>query len=499
MAGELPSLDAEWRAAVARVLRGADPETLIHHTLDGIPRLPLYPAAERSACWQARPAGRWRIAQRVDHPDLAEANRLALADLEGGADCLTLVAAETPSAHGFGVHVHDAADLETLLDGVQLDLFALRFDAGARGFELADRLAELAERRGQDLAQLDLDLGVDPVGILATAGALPADWGSVAGHLAGSIDRLKARGFAGRALRADGRVWSDAGASAAQELAAVLGSATLHMRALEANGLPLDAARNTLSFTLAADTDLILTVGKMRALRALWTSVEEACGLEARPTRIHAETAWRMFAATASHTNIIRSALACFAAAVGGANSIDVLPFTLPLGLPDAAARQLARNTQHVLADEAQLWRVSDPAAGAGAFEAMTQNLCDAAWQAFQQIEREGGIVHSLVAGEVQRRIAAQRQERRARLADGRDGLIGVTLFRQEQDNRPQVLMPRRPAIMAVAAGPLRAEPLVEERDAEAFESEASPDRDMMPSSGPAHQAASEESRAESS
>ena len=86
-----------------------------------------------------------------------------------------------------------------------------------------------------------------------------------------------------------------------------------------------------------------------------------------------------------------------------------MLPFTAALGLPDAFARRIARNTQLILLDESNLARVADPAAGAGGFEALTDALCEKAWALFQEIEREGGILESLKGDKLQARIAAVR------------------------------------------------------------------------------------------
>ena len=71
-------------------------------------------------------------------------------------------------------------------------------------------------------------------------------------------------------------------------------------------------------------------------------------------------------AALDPHTNILRATAAVFGAGLGGADSISVLPFSLAQGLPNAFARRVARNVQTVLMEEAGLWRVADPASGAG-------------------------------------------------------------------------------------------------------------------------------------
>ncbi|MEI9803890.1 MAG: methylmalonyl-CoA mutase family protein [Pseudolabrys sp.] len=50
--------------------------------------------------------------------------------------------------------------------------------------------------------------------------------------------------------------------------------------------------------------------------------------------------------------------IAVTAAGLGGADSIVALPHTLALGLPDAFARRVARNTQLILLEES-IWRKS--------------------------------------------------------------------------------------------------------------------------------------------
>jgi methylmalonyl-CoA mutase len=139
--------------------------------------------------------------------------------------------------------------------------------------------------------------------------------------------------------------------------------------------------------TLAATQDMFATLAKFRAMRLMWRRVLDAAGLPDAPLRLHAETSWRMMAKLDPHTNILRATAAVFGAGLGGADSIAVLPFSLTQGLPNAFARRVARNVQNVLLEEANLWRVADPASGAGYIEAYTQGLCEAAWAVFQAAE----------------------------------------------------------------------------------------------------------------
>src|SRR6187551_776578 len=129
------------------------------------------------------------------------------------------------------------------------------------------------------------------------------------------------------------------------------------------------------------------------------------------------------------YVNMLRATMAVFSAGLGGANAITVLPHTLALGLPDPFARRAARNTQLVLLEESNLAKVSDPAAGSGGIETLTQQLCEAAWSLFQEIEKAGGVFAALEQNLIQRKIAATRAAREASIARRKEVLTGATEF----------------------------------------------------------------------
>ena len=438
-----PATREQWLKLVEGVLKGADfDRKLVGKTQDGIAIQPLYPKAEGAVPVAREQAGRWRVSQRVDHPDPAKANELALLDLEGGADALTLVTRKAPASQGFGVRIDSLADLDRTLAGVMLDLIHLRIDAGGHGRQMAALVLALAERRGHALSDLSVDLGLDPVGAMAAMGRMSSSWDAVAHRMGDTLADLTGRGFKGRAFLADGRVYHEAGASEAQELAAVLATGLAYLRGLEAQGHDLEVARGSLAFLLVADTEEFLTVAKFRALRRLWARVEQACGLEPKPIRLHAETAWRMTTRRDPWVNMLRTTVAAFSAGIGGADAITVLPFTAALGLPDAFARRIARNTQIILLDESNLARVADPAAGAGGFEALTDALCEKAWGLFQEIEREGGILESLKRSALQERIATIRVQRDKAVATRKVPITGTSEFPNLSEADVAVLSP---------------------------------------------------------
>jgi methylmalonyl-CoA mutase len=179
---------------------------------------------------------------------------------------------------------------------------------------------------------------------------------------------------------------------------------------------------------LATDSDQFRGIAKLRAMRLLAARVSEAAGLADAP-RIHVETAWRMMSAIDADTNILRTTAAAFAAIVGGADSVTVLPYDCLTDSGEIGGR-LARNTQIILADEANLCRVADPAAGSGALEALTAAFAEAAWRRFQKIETAGGIVAAITGGELLQDIAETREARLQSARAGRLTMIGANAYR---------------------------------------------------------------------
>jgi methylmalonyl-CoA mutase len=446
-----PATYDDWRKLVDGVLKGAPFEKLVGRTYDGLKIEPIYPRAHGAAPLAGRPAAApWQIMQRIDHPDAALANTQALHDLENGATGLEIEFAGGPGARGFGVTDATRETLARLFDGVFFDAgigIALNPVLGRENAGIS--LAEVIEARGIDPAKVDVRFNYQPLSTMAARGTTPAPWPEFQKPFAKMIGELTGRGFKGPFALADGRPVHDAGGSEAQELAFALAVAIAYLRALEAGGIALDVARNALSFRLVADADQFLTMAKFRALRLLWARIEQACGLTPRPSIIAAQTAWRMLTQRDAYVNMLRATIATFSAGLGGANAITVLPHTLALGLPDAFARRVARNTQLVLLEESNLAKVSDPAAGSGGIETLTQQLCEAAWALFQEIEKAGGVFAALEQGLIQRKVAATRAVREANIARRKEVLTGATEFPNLHeayvavlDSKPVVLAP---------------------------------------------------------
>jgi methylmalonyl-CoA mutase len=475
LAAEFPPASREaWLKLVSGVLKGAQFERrLVSKTYDGLAIEPLYgrDAAAQPVVGRA-PGVPWQVLSRIELPDPAAANGQALVDLENGANGLSLAFAGSIGAYGFGLSARPTA-LATLLRDIHLDAgIALDLEADGQPERIAAALTEVVKARGTSPAAVDIRFGFDPLGIIAAGGAAPA-WSEAPARLAQQIGALAGQGFRGPFAVADGRVVHDAGGSEAQELAFVVAVALAYLRALDASGVPLERARSMIYFRLAADADQFVTTAKFRALRKLWARVEEASGLAPIPVLISGQSAWRMMTKRDPFVNMLRSTIAVVAAGLGGADAITVLPHTAAIGLPDAFARRIARNTQLILLEESNLAKVADPAAGAGGFESLTHALCTAAWSLFQEIEAAGGAARALKQGLIQAKVATVRAEREKAIARRKDALTGTSEFPDIAEIRATVLetapapTPRTAAASGGALTALRlAEPFEALRDA---------------------------------
>ncbi|SDN54459.1 methylmalonyl-CoA mutase [Streptomyces sp. cf386] len=435
LAAEFPDVSHEqWQRLVAGVLRksgkdveGAQAEEALSTALeDGLRTRPLYSAHDaapdpglpgfapfvRGSRAEGNTVGGWDVRQRHTTADGAT----VLADLENGVTSLWLAVGEG------GIPV---SSLGGALDGVYLDLAPVVLDAGLEVEPAARELLRLYEERGVAKDAARGNLGADPLGHEARTGQ-SYDFSPVA-----ALARLCAEEYPGlRTLTVDALPYHEAGGSAAQELGCSLATGVAYLRELTEAGLSVEQACAQLEFRYAATADQFLTIAKLRAARRLWARVAEVCGAPGAGAQLqHAVTSPVMMTRRDPWVNMLRTTIATLAAGAGGADSVTVLPFDHALGLPDAFARRIARNTSTILIEESHLARVIDPAGGSWYVERLTDELAQAGWEFFQRIERGGGLATVLRSGQLGQDLTETWQARSGRLAKRREPITGVSEF----------------------------------------------------------------------
>ncbi|KQV75547.1 methylmalonyl-CoA mutase [Aeromicrobium sp. Root344] len=440
----------EWESATAAVLRKARrladdaPDSdvwgkLATTTLDGITVTPLgTPSLTRELPDGGLPGQApftrgsaatselegWDVRAWFADPDAERTAKDVVTDLENGVNSLWL-------SVGGGAIPSDA--LASVLEPVFLDLAAVVLDAPAEPVEAARALAAVLADKGV-VAAPGTSFGADPLGA-TIRGQGVTDLGIVA-----EIAAL-AQTHDVRAVTVDATAVHDAGASDVQELAYSLAAGAAYLRTLVAAGIEVDAAAALIDFRYAATDEQFPTIAKLRAARRLWNRVAELSGVTsaAAGQLQHAVTSRPMMAKYDPYVNMLRTTVAAFAAGVGGAASVTVLPFDEPLGLPEAFSRRIARNTSSLLISESHVAAVADPAGGAHAVEKLTDDLARAAWALFGEIEERGGLVEALDF--LREGVAGTVSARALDIAKRKRPITGVSEFPNLHEELPE----RRP------------------------------------------------------
>lgn len=465
---------ADWLAAAEKALKRADVEkALATRTYEGFALKPLYTRERdaagadpsglpgvapftRGADAAGRTVGGWDMRQTHTHPDLDETNAAIREDLENGATSAALrldeairtgnaaAGAASVSVATDGLPLHGLEAWQSLLTGLDSAHLQVAIQAGAGFLPVA---AMLTAAGGPAPGSR---LGADPLGTLTAQGSLPQGLEQALADMADLAAYTDAHHPHAAAVTVDASAYDTAGASESQTLAAAMATGVAYLRAMVDAGMGVDAACRQIVFTLPLGPDQFFAIAKLRAARKLWARITEVAGAseKARAARIDAVTANRNLAERDPYTNLLRTALSCFAAAVGAADSITVAPYDAALGgISDPFARRVARNTQLLLAEESNLHRVMDPGGGSLFLEDLTAKLAQAAWAQFQEIEAAGGMAAALQSGLVAAKIGDTWAAREKNLASRRDPLTGVSEFPNLAEDLPETPEPDLAAI----------------------------------------------------
>ena len=410
---------SRWRSLVEATLRGASFDRKMNRPLPGgltLPALsterPPDAAVEQTARLLSR-AGRWEVAalHRVDVEPEA-----VMADIERGIDSILLETSDSDAL---------AAALARLpIHRVGVVVRGLRSPAGALA-----ALAEAAEARTVPLAAIWGALAADPWSACLADGAAVPD-AELFDEVAAAVRARQSPHLA--VLGISGMAASEAGGSAVSELALLLASGASMLRACSARGLSaVQVARATRLF-VGAGRDQLLTIALMRATRVCWARLCAAFGASdpmATRAQLHAIQASCWLTRHDPWVNLLRSTMAGFSSAVGGADAVSLRAYDAVGGAPGALGLRMATNTQLLLTEESHLGVVSDPAAGSYTIERLTEALCRAAWARMQELESAGGLDHSDGRQRVADIVATERAELSVAIDKRKVSVVGVSDF----------------------------------------------------------------------
>jgi len=254
------------------------------------------------------------------------------------------------------------------------------------------------------------------------------------------------------AIRAD--LVLEAGADAIQQLGIAL-AAGVERLSLLCEDHPVDIAASEIEFIFAVGSTYFFEIAKLRAARLLWAQAVTAfapADLDCCRMKLHVRTSRLNKSTCEPYTNVLRVTTEAMSAAMGGCETLTIEPFGFE--------EHLALGVQRVLAEEAHLNAVADPAGGSYYIEALTASLAREAWKLFRRIEASGGYSQVLSAGWLAEEIAKTRAALEKAVSSRRRTLVGV-------NNYPDLNGKALESVRGPASGP---SPFPQFRLAEPFE-----------------------------
>jgi methylmalonyl-CoA mutase len=437
-----------WKQKVEKDLKGVPFEKLVSETAEGLRLQPLYVASDaqdvgtselRRGPPRAPGQAGWDVRQRYTTPDPERARAEITADLARGVRSLWLSFdadlrqghdAAAPALRALDGLACDGLDqFAALLEAASLDETGLALDAGGNPLTAAGLVFGLCAQRGVPASALRGSLGADPLGTLLSDGVLAGGLELARAQLVALVPAVAERAPELRSVCVSTLAVHEAGAGLAQEVGFALATGVTYLRWLVDAGVPLGTALGQIGFRVGVGTDFFGELAKLRALRECWGRVALAAGAaaEARHTHLHAVADRRAATRVDPWVNLLRGTSEAFSAAVAGADALTTEGFDVLLGSSDAFARRIAANAQTVLAEEAHVARVADPAGGSYYVEQLTDSLARQAWALLQEIETTGGMARAVLDGRVAGWIAPVAERTAQAVARRKQAITGVS------------------------------------------------------------------------
>ncbi len=311
-------------------------------------------------------ANDWEIAERIalNELDYKTANEVALAGLMGGTEALQFDLVDLPSQ----------SDVEILLQGIELTYISVHFrwkNGLSDPLTFLNNFVAVAGQKGVNTTTLSGSVCFGGDWDFTTEAT--KEWMNLV-QTALPLFKIKTIDVV---QTADTIIY---------ELAQAIQQGSYFLEKLDHQD---SAARinKSMQFAVYLDCSYFLSIASIRALKLLWANVLKAYEVKT-PVPLTIEAHLLGDSQTEDqHDNMIQATTQAMSAVLAGVDRLTILPANSKTETATDFTRRIARNVQHLLKMETYLDRVVDPAAGSYYIEELTQQLAQAAWKRFQELE----------------------------------------------------------------------------------------------------------------
>ena len=433
---EFPPVPKEvWEEAIVKDLKGADyQKKLVWRTMEGFSVQPYYRAEDLKGLKNVggkagefpfvrgtKDDNTWLIRQDyLVKNDFKKANALALDGMMKGVTAVGFDLSETEKVL--------KGDMKALLKDIELKAVEVNFK-GCKDLNVLKNFIAIVKEQKVKASAVRASFDYDPLKVLNATGMYSkADAAKLlvkAVEMVAEFPQITVVGVYSYAF-------NDAGSTITQELAYGMNMGSEYLNLLTEAGVKIDEAAKRIKFTVSISGNYFMEIAKFRAERLLWANIVKAYGAkkeESCKIKVHAVTsAWNQTVYD-PYVNMLRDTTEAMSGAVGGVDSMEVLPFDHAYKKPGEFSNRIARNVQSLLLDESHFNKVVDPAAGSYYIEELTDAVAKTSWDLFNSIEKEGGYVEAFKKEKIQDAIKETSVKRDSNIATRRDTLLGTNQF----------------------------------------------------------------------
>jgi methylmalonyl-CoA mutase cobalamin-binding domain/chain len=329
-----------------------------------------------------------------------------------------------------GVAIDTLADMEALLDGIDLESISVSMTINPSAWILLAMYVALAQKRGLDLHKLSGTIQAD---ILKEYQAQKEYVFPIEPSVRIVRDCIT---YCARNMRRynpvniSGYHISEAGASPLDEVAFPLANLITYVEEVRKTGMGVDEFAPRLSFFFVSQADFFEEIAKFRAVRRAYAKIMRdrfgARNPESMRLRFHCQTAAASLTKPQFRINVVRTAFQALAAVLGGAQSLHTNGMDEAFAIPTEEAMKIALRTQQVIAEETNVVDVVDPLGGSYFLESLTSEYERRIFEVLDEIERRGGTIRLTKEGWFQKRISDFAYDTALRKQSGEKPVIGV-------------------------------------------------------------------------
>ena len=457
-----------WAKAAQKELKDRPLSDLTWHTPEGFDVKPLYTAADlegiaavnslpgqmpfmrgvRSTMYAGRP---WTIRQYAGFSTAEESNAFYRKNLAAGQMGLS-VAFDRATHRGYdsdhprvsgdvgkaGVAIDSVEDMKILFDGIPLDKMSVSMTMNGAVIPILANFIVAGEEQGVPTEKLSGTIQNDILKEFMVRNTYIYPPTPSMRIIADIIEYTAKKMPKFNSISISGYHMHEAGATAVQELAYTLADGMEYVRAAMAKGLAVDAFAPRLSFFFGIGMNFFMEVAKLRAARLLWSQIMDKFGAKKADSlmlRTHCQTSGVSLTEQDPYNNVVRTTIEALASVLGGTQSLHTNSLDEAIALPTEFSARIARNTQLILQNEAQITHVVDPLGGSYYVEALTHALATHAKAIIDEVEAMGGMTKAVEAGMPKLRIEEAAARRQARVDRGEDVIVGVNKFQLKDED----------------------------------------------------------------